>query len=43
MGRIGFSIDHEKKLLGATSPFIFSIVNESSVLRLLKCLKRDNN
>ena len=43
MGLIGFSIEHEKKLLNATSPFIFSIVGESSILRLLKLIECDNN
>ena len=32
-GLIGFGKDIEKSLLGATSPFVFSTVNERSVLR----------
>src|SRR5579863_10444849 len=35
-GLIGFSKDIEKDLLGASSPFSFSAVNERSILRLLK-------
>ena len=41
-GLIGFPKDVEKDLLTATSPFVFSTVNESSILRLLKLIKCDN-
>lgn len=41
-GLIGFSRDVEKDLLSATSPFAFSIVNERSILRLLKLIQCDN-
>lgn len=41
-GLIGFSKDIEKDLLGASSPFVFSTVNERSILRLLKLIKCDN-
>ena len=40
-GIIGFARD-EKNLLGATSPFSFSSVNERSILRLLKLIGCDN-
>ncbi len=42
-GVIGFGKDIEKVLLGATSPFVFSTVNESSILRLLKLIACDNS
>lgn len=42
MGLIGFGRDIEKNLLEATSPFIFSTVNERSILRLLKLIACDN-
>ena len=35
---IGFGKDVEKKLLAATSPFVFHIVNERTILRFLKLL-----
>jgi len=38
---IGFK-EHEKSLLEATSPFAFSAVGESSILRLLKIIGCDN-
>lgn len=41
-GLIGFAKDVENKLLGATSPFVFSIVPERSVLRFLKLIACDN-
>ena len=41
-GLIGFGKDIEKSLLGATSPFVFSTVKESSILRLLKLIACDN-
>lgn len=41
-GVIGFGKDIEKILLGATSPFVFSTVNERSILRLLKLIACDN-
>jgi len=41
-GLIGFRKDIEKNLLDATSPFVFSTVNERSILRLLKLIGCDN-
>lgn len=41
-GLIGFTRD-EKTLLEATSPFVFSVVNERTVLRLLKLIACDNS
>lgn len=41
-GLIGFTKDIEKNLLEATSPFVFSTVNERSILRLLKLISCDN-
>ena len=41
-GLIGFGKDIEKNLLEATSPFVFSTVNERSILRLLKLIACDN-
>src|SRR3989337_99041 len=42
MSLIGFGRDVEKNLLEATSPFVFSTVNERSILRLLKLIACDN-
>jgi len=42
MGLIGFGKDAEKSLLEATSPFVFSTVNERSILRFLKLIACDN-
>jgi hypothetical protein len=42
MGLIGFGKDIEKSLLEATSPFVFSAVNERSILRFLKLIACDN-
>lgn len=42
MGLIGFGKDIEKSLLEATSPFVFSTVNERGILRLLKLIACDN-
>lgn len=42
MGLIGFGKDIEKNLLEATSPFVFSTMNERSILRLLKLFACDN-
>jgi len=42
-GLIGFGKDIEKNLIGATSPFVFSTVNERSILRLLKLIACDNS
>jgi hypothetical protein len=39
---IGFGKDTEKDLLAATSPFVFSVVNERTVLRFLKLIQCDN-
>ena len=41
-GLIGFGKDIEKNLLEANSPFVFSTVNERSILRLLKLIDCDN-
>ena len=41
-GLIGFARD-EKKLLEATSPFVFSAVNEKTILRFLKLIACDNS
>jgi hypothetical protein len=43
MGLIGFSKDIEKSLLEAKSPFVFSTVNERSILRFLKLIACDNS
>ena len=43
MGSIGFAKDVEKTLLDATSPFVFSTVNERSILRFLKLIQCDNS
>lgn len=43
MGLIGFGKDVEKNLLEASSPFIFSTVNERTILRLLKLIACDNS
>ncbi|MFY9317392.1 MAG: hypothetical protein WAO95_17780 [Burkholderiales bacterium] len=43
MGLIGFGKDVEKSLLEATSPFVFSAVNERSILRVLKLIDCDNS
>ena len=42
-GLIGFGKDIEKSLLEATSPFVFSTVNERSILRFLKLIGCDND
>jgi hypothetical protein len=42
MGLIGFGKDVEKSLLEATSPFVFSTVNERTMLRFLKLIECDN-
>lgn len=39
---VGFSKDIERNLLNATSPFVFSAVNERTVLRFLKLIQCDN-
>jgi hypothetical protein len=41
-GLIGFGKDIEKCLLDASSPFVFSVVNERSILRFLKLIACDN-
>jgi hypothetical protein len=41
-GLIGFTKDIEKALMDASSPFVFSSVNERSILRLLKLIACDN-
>ncbi len=41
-GLIGFGKDIEKSFLEATSPFVFSTVNERSILRFLKLIACDN-
>lgn len=42
-GLIGFGKEIEKHLLGATSPFMFSTVNERTILRFLKLIGCDNS
>src|SRR5436190_9026573 len=42
-GLIGFGKDVEKTLLDATSPFVFSTVNERTMLRFLKLIDCDNS
>lgn len=42
MGLIGFGKAVETSLLDATSPFVFSTVNERSILRFLKLIACDN-
>ena len=42
-GVIGYNKDDEQKLLNATSPFEFSMVGESRVLRLLRLIGCDNS
>jgi hypothetical protein len=42
-GLIGFGKDIEKSLIEATSPFVFSTVNERSILRFLKLIACDNS
>lgn len=39
---VGFGKDVEKNLLSASSPFVFSAVNERTVLRFLKLIQCDN-
>lgn len=41
-GMIGFDKETEKKLLDASSPFVFSLVRESTMLRFLKLIACDN-
>jgi hypothetical protein len=41
-GLIGFGKDIERSLLDATSPFVFSTVNERTMLRFLKLIACDN-
>ena len=43
MGLIGFARDVERNLLEATSPFVFSTVNERTILRVLKLIDCDNS
>ena len=38
MSLIGFGKDVEKNLIAATSPFVFSMVNERTILRILKLI-----
>jgi hypothetical protein len=42
-GLIGFGKDVEKNLLSATSPFVFSTVNERTMLRFLRLIDCDNS
>lgn len=39
---VGFNKEVEKNLMAASSPFVFSAVNERSVLRFLKLIQCDN-
>jgi hypothetical protein len=41
-GLIGFGREFEKNLLDATSPFVFSTVNERTILRMFKLIACDN-
>ena len=41
-GLIGFGRETERNLLEATSPFVFSTVNERAILRFLKLIACDN-
>jgi len=41
-GLIGFNKDVEKNLLSATSPFVFSMVNERTILRFFRPIACDN-
>ena len=43
MSLIGFGKDTEKKLLGASSPFVLSAVKEKTILRFLKITACDNS
>lgn len=43
MGLIGFGKDIEKDFLVASSPFAFSKVNESTILRLFRLIQCDNS
>ena len=43
MSLIGFGKNVEKELIASTSPFVFSTVNERSVLRILKLIDCDND
>lgn len=43
MGLIGFGKEIEKNLLQASSPFVFSTVNERTILRFLKLIACDNS
>ena len=43
MSLIGFGKDVEKNLIAATSPFVFSMVNERTILRFLKLISCDND
>ena len=42
-GLIGFGKDIEKNILAATSPFVFSTVNERTILRFLRLIDCDNS
>lgn len=42
MGLIGFGKDIEKRIVEATSPFVYSAVNERTILRFLKLIACDN-
>jgi len=42
-GLIGFGKDIEKSLLEATSPFVYSVVSERSIMRFLKLIACDNS
>jgi hypothetical protein len=42
-GLIGFGKDVEKNILDATSPFVFSTVNERTMLRFLRLIECDNS
>lgn len=42
-GLIGFGKEIEKNILAATSPFVFSTVNERTILRFLRLIECDNS
>ena len=43
MSLIGFGKDVEKNLIASTSPFVFSMIKERTVLRILKLIDCDNS
>src|SRR5947207_8654179 len=43
MALVGFGNEDEKSLFKATSPFVFSVIRERSILRFLKLISFDNS